>query len=248
MTDQIPEKMQAVVCHGPHDYRLEEVAVPGAQARRGPDQGGGRRYLRQRPEVLPRRGEVLGRREPSGLGRDHGDPRPRVRRASGRTRRRGRRAVGDRGRRPRGLRADRAVLGMPVLQARASTTCASRTTSTVSSGAPLVRWRATWCIRRRRWCTRSLATSPAHHAAFAEPLSCSLHAVERGADHLRGHRRGRRLRADRARHGGGCPREEPDARDRARHGAGQARAGRGLRRRHHHQHRRAGRRRRSSRI
>ncbi len=28
MTDQIPEKMQAVVCHGPKDYRLEEVAVP----------------------------------------------------------------------------------------------------------------------------------------------------------------------------------------------------------------------------
>ena len=28
MTEQIPEKMQAVVCHGPHDYRLEEVAVP----------------------------------------------------------------------------------------------------------------------------------------------------------------------------------------------------------------------------
>jgi threonine dehydrogenase-like Zn-dependent dehydrogenase len=32
MTEQIPEKMQAVVCHGPNDYRLEEVAVP----RRGP--------------------------------------------------------------------------------------------------------------------------------------------------------------------------------------------------------------------
>lgn len=28
MPDQIPEKMQAVVCHGPNDYRLEEVAVP----------------------------------------------------------------------------------------------------------------------------------------------------------------------------------------------------------------------------
>src|SRR5258708_35056187 len=28
MTDQIPEKMQAVVCHGPEDYRLEEGAVP----------------------------------------------------------------------------------------------------------------------------------------------------------------------------------------------------------------------------
>jgi erythritol/L-threitol dehydrogenase len=28
MTDRIPEKMQAVVCHGPRDYRLEDVAVP----------------------------------------------------------------------------------------------------------------------------------------------------------------------------------------------------------------------------
>lgn len=28
MSGQIPEKMQAVVCHGPRDYRLEEVAVP----------------------------------------------------------------------------------------------------------------------------------------------------------------------------------------------------------------------------
>jgi erythritol/L-threitol dehydrogenase len=28
MSDQIPEKMQAVVCYGPEDYRLEEVAVP----------------------------------------------------------------------------------------------------------------------------------------------------------------------------------------------------------------------------
>lgn len=32
MSDQIPEKMQAVVCHGPRDYRLEEIAVP----QRGP--------------------------------------------------------------------------------------------------------------------------------------------------------------------------------------------------------------------
>jgi threonine dehydrogenase-like Zn-dependent dehydrogenase len=28
MSDQLPEKMQAVVCHGPEDYRLEELAVP----------------------------------------------------------------------------------------------------------------------------------------------------------------------------------------------------------------------------
>lgn len=28
MTERIPETMQAVVCHGPRDYRLEDVAVP----------------------------------------------------------------------------------------------------------------------------------------------------------------------------------------------------------------------------
>ena len=32
MSDQIPEKMQAVVCHGPLDYRLEEVSVPQRRA------------------------------------------------------------------------------------------------------------------------------------------------------------------------------------------------------------------------
>ncbi len=32
MCESIPEKMQAVICHGPNDYRLEEVAVP----QRGP--------------------------------------------------------------------------------------------------------------------------------------------------------------------------------------------------------------------
>ena len=30
MGEQLPEKMQAVVCHGPQDYRLEQVAVPVA--------------------------------------------------------------------------------------------------------------------------------------------------------------------------------------------------------------------------
>ena len=30
MGEQLPEKMQAVVCHGPEDYRLEQVAVPVA--------------------------------------------------------------------------------------------------------------------------------------------------------------------------------------------------------------------------
>jgi len=28
MSEQIPEKMQAVICHGPENYALEQVPVP----------------------------------------------------------------------------------------------------------------------------------------------------------------------------------------------------------------------------
>ena len=52
-----------------------------------------------------------------------------------------------------------------------------------------------------RWCTRSATSLPAAHAAFIEPLSCALHAVERASIALRGRRGGRRLRSDRAGHG-----------------------------------------------
>ena len=62
--------MQAVVCHGPRDYRLEDVPVPEP----GPGEALVRveavRHLRLGPEVLPRGGEVLGRRQPPGLGGD----------------------------------------------------------------------------------------------------------------------------------------------------------------------------------
>ena len=94
MGGPVPATMQAVVCHGPEDYRLEEVAVPepGPGRGAGPGRGGG--HLRQRPEVLPRRREVLGRRRPAGLGGDRGDPRPRVRRRGRAGRRRGASALG----------------------------------------------------------------------------------------------------------------------------------------------------------
>ena len=52
--------MQAVVIHGREDYRLEEVPVPLAGTRRSTRQGPGRRHLRQRPQVLSRRPDVLG--------------------------------------------------------------------------------------------------------------------------------------------------------------------------------------------
>ncbi len=77
---EIPETMQAVICHGPENYQLEEVPVP----RPGPGEalitGRGHRHLCQRPEVLSRCGKVLGRRESTSLGRDRGHSRPRVRR------------------------------------------------------------------------------------------------------------------------------------------------------------------------
>ena len=97
--------------------------------------GGGRRDLRQRPEVLPRRGEILGRREPPGLGGDHGHPRTRIRRQSCRTRRRSRAPVG--------IavatawfpsRSSRA--GNAAIASAASTTCVSRMISTASSVVP----------------------------------------------------------------------------------------------------------------
>ena len=28
MSEQIPKTMKALVCHGPHDYRLDEIPVP----------------------------------------------------------------------------------------------------------------------------------------------------------------------------------------------------------------------------
>ena len=72
----LPSTMAAVVCHAPEDYRLEELPVPEV----GPGEvlvkvesvG----HLRQRPQVLPRRADVLGRRHPSGLlpAADHPGP------------------------------------------------------------------------------------------------------------------------------------------------------------------------------
>ena len=41
--DQIPEKMQAVICHGPENYALEQVAVPTP--------GPGRRWSEWRPSA-----------------------------------------------------------------------------------------------------------------------------------------------------------------------------------------------------
>ena len=64
---ELPKTMPAIVCHAPEDYRLEELPVPGV----GPGEVLVRvefgRHLRQRPQVLPRRAAVLGRRPARGL-------------------------------------------------------------------------------------------------------------------------------------------------------------------------------------
>ena len=57
----LPRAMQAVVCHGPQDYRLEEVPTPRAGAEEGCCQNlciGG---LRQRLEMLSGCAVILGR-------------------------------------------------------------------------------------------------------------------------------------------------------------------------------------------
>ena len=85
---------------------------------------------------------------------------------------------------------------------------------------------------------------PPAHAAFAEPLSCALHAVERATIGLRRHRRRRGLGSDRPEHDRGCRREgsrRPSwrstwtsesstwpCRDRRHHGDQHGRGGRGL--------------------
>ena len=139
--------MQAVVCHGPR--RLPARRGPRARRR-----ARARRcvrveavgHLRQRPEVLPRRREVLGRREPARLGRDRRRSPATSSPAHRRARRRGRRTLGRRRRRPRRRRADRARAGTAATATAATTTCASRTTCTASSAAPRAPWPSTWSI------------------------------------------------------------------------------------------------------
>ena len=72
----LTKTMQAVICHGPEDYRLDEVAGAGARPGRSPHPGRVGRHLRQRPQMLSRRAAVLGRRASRRLLPAAGDPRP----------------------------------------------------------------------------------------------------------------------------------------------------------------------------
>ena len=152
--DQIPEKMQAVICHGPENYALEQVAVP-----------------------TPGPGEALVKVEAVGICASdlkcyHGRP------SSGATR------TGRPGPRPRsspatssseqlfswttrplntgaspsatGWSASRSCrAGSAATAWTASTGCADRTTCSASSGVRPAPWRSTWCIPRTPSCTRS---------------------------------------------------------------------------------------------
>ena len=117
MSDQIPEKMQAVVCHGPHDYRLEEVAVPerrpgealirvdavGICASDLKRYHGAAKFWGDENRPAWAETMVIPGHEFAGRVVELDDKPP---------------CGGDRGRRPGGLRTDRAVLGVPLLQAR----------------------------------------------------------------------------------------------------------------------------------
>ena len=239
MSEQIPEKMQAVVCHGPHDYRLEEVAVP---------------------ELRP--GEALIRVEAVGICASdlkcyHGaakfwgdENRPawaetmvipghefagRVVELDDAAAERWGIAVGDR------------VVSEQIVPCWECRFC-KRGQYHMCQPHDLYGFK-----RRTPGAMASYMVYPAE--ALVHKVSGDIARAPRGvrgavvvltarrrarADHLRGHRRGGRLRADRPRDGRRRPRQEPDARDRPGHGGGQAQAGRGLRRRHHDQHRRAG--------
>ena len=184
---------------------------------RGPgealDPGRGRRHLRQRPEVLPRRGEVLGRREPAGLGRDRRDPRPRVRSArssSSTTRpRSGGASPSATGWCPsRSCRAGNAATA-----SAASTTCASPTTSTASSGATPAAMASYMVYPAEALVHKITERHPA--APRRVRRAAVLRPARRRArqHHLRGHRRRRGLRSDRPRHDRG--RRAPSTRRRS---------------------------------
>ncbi len=159
MAAQIPEKMQAVVCHGPHDYRLEEVAVP----QRGPGEAlikveavgicasdlkcyhGAAKFWGDENRPAWAETMVIPGHEFAGRVVDLDDAAA----SAGGSR------SGTGWCPSRSCRAGNAASA-----SAASTTCVSRTTSTASSGARPARWPATWCIRRRHWCTRCLPMWP----------------------------------------------------------------------------------------
>ena len=97
-----------------------------------------------------------------------------------RTRRRGRRPVGHRGGRPGGLRADRPVLEVPLLRARPVPHVQPHDIYGFKRRTPGAHGRLHGLSGRGAG-AQDPADLPPAHAAFAEPLSCALHAVERAS-------------------------------------------------------------------
>ena len=178
--EALPTTMQAVICHGPEDYRLEEVPVP-----------------------TPGPGEALVRVEAVGICASdlkcyHGaakfwgdENRPAWAETEVIP---GHEFVGD-GRRARRRGAAAAGASRSATAWSASRSCRAGSAATACDGKY---WMCgphdMFGFKRRtpgahggvhglsaptRWCTRFSQDLPPAHAAFAEPLSCALHAVER---------------------------------------------------------------------
>ncbi|CAA9466524.1 MAG: Sorbitol dehydrogenase, partial [uncultured Solirubrobacteraceae bacterium] len=208
----------------------------GAGSGRGARPRRGLRHLRERPQVLPRRLEVLGRRDPPGVGRDRGHPRARVRRRGRAPGRGGRHPLGDRRGRPRRLGADRPVLGVPLLPARPVPHV--RAARHLRLQAPDAgRHGAVHDLPRPGAGAQGLQ-GPARRPCRLRRAALVLAARGGAGEHLlRGRRRGGGLRPDRPRHGGRGEGQGPGPRGRPRHGGPQARARAGLRCRQHREHR-----------
>ncbi len=184
MSDQtiiaLPESMRAVVCHGPHDYRLQEWPTPtpgpGEVLLRVASAGicasdlkcyhgaplfwgdGGRKGYCQPPVIAGHEfvGEVVALGE-----------------GAGREVRAGRSATS-----PCRSRSCRA--GNATTASAGTTGCARTATSTASASMPSAPWPSTCCCRANAINYRVPDTVSPEHAVYIEPLACAIHAVQRG--------------------------------------------------------------------
>ena len=175
----VPDTMQAVICHGPEKYALEEVAVP----RPGPGEAlikvdavgicasdlkcyhGAAKFWGDANRPAWAETEVIPGHEFVGTVVQLDDA--------------GRRPLGHRGRRPGDQRADRALLEVPLLpRAGSYHMCAPHDIYGFKRRTPGAM--ASYMIYSGDALVHKISPDlPPAHAAFVEPLSCALHAVER---------------------------------------------------------------------
>ena len=208
-TLSLPKTMRSVICYGPEDYRLEEIPVPqvqpgevlvrvlGAGICAGDFKcfhgaplfwGDEHRQGYCQPPITPGHefvGEVValgeGAAEKYGL------------------------ALGDLGH----LRADRALLGVPLLQARPVLDVRRQARCLRLPPAHPGRHGRIHALPRRCHQSQGAAALTTRQAVYIEPLACAIHAVQRGEHRVGRHGRGRRLRAAGPGDGGCRPAEEP---------------------------------------